>query len=209
MRCDEALLLEYLDGTLDPIRVEQLEAHLLLCDECWWNVRTDRWGRDLARAARELAPADLADRIELAVTLERDRPPRRRFRRGLALAGVLAALIVAGVVGVTSSAPPRPGDPALVAAVVAVSTSQGAVPETLTVGHASVGLSQVYVGETPVVVARSDQPFPMPEESDPVPGHPDAWATRRGSLNIVCVASPSPLLLVGEAELDELVAAIS
>jgi anti-sigma factor RsiW len=209
MHCDEPLLLEYLDGTLDPLHVEQLEAHLLFCDECWWNVRSDRWGRDLARAARELAPADLVDRIELAVTLERDRPPRRRRWRAVAAAGVLSALAAAGTVGVTSSAPTRHEDPALVAAVVAVSTSDGEVPETLTVGSASVELSQMYLGDTPVVVARSDHPFPMPEESDPVPGHPEAWATRRGSLNIVCVASPSPLLLVGDADLDALVAAIA
>ncbi len=210
MPCDEATLLEYLEGTLNPILAEQLEAHLLICDECWRTVRTDRLGRDLARAGREIAPSTLADRIALATSLERERPAGRRRRRTLALAGALAvAIAAAGVIWQTSSAPPHHSDPALVAAVVAVSMSEDDPPDTLTVGAGSVELSQVDLGGTEVTIARGDQPFPMPAEADPVPGHPGAWAAQRGSLTIVCVTSPSPVLVVGDADLDALLAAIS
>lgn len=208
MRCDEAVLLEYLDGTLDPIRVEQLEAHLLTCDECWWKVRTDRWGRDLARAAREIAPSTLADRIALATSLEREQPARRRPWRALAATSALA-IAATGVIWQTSIEPPHHPDSRLVAALVEISASEGEVPDTLTVGADAVELAQVDVGGTEVTIARRDQPFPMPAEADPVPGHPGAWATQQGSLTIVCVTSPSPMLVVGDADLDALVAAIS
>jgi anti-sigma factor RsiW len=208
VRCDEAALLEYLDGALDPLSIEQLEAHLLRCDACWWSVRTDRSGRDLARAAREITPATLADRIERAVSQARERPTGRRRRRTLAAAGALA-IAAAGVIWQTSSAPPHHSDPRLIAAVVEVSSSEGEVPDTLTVGADAVELARVDLGGTEVTIARGDQPFPMPAEADPVPGHPGAWATQRGSLTIVCVTSPAPMLVVGDADLDALVAAIS
>lgn len=208
MHCDEAVLLEYLERTLDPVQLERLEAHLLSCEECWWRVRADRWGRDVVRAAREIAPAALSDRIALAMSLERGRPARPRRWRALAVAGALA-VAATGAIWQTWSASPHRADPALVAAVVAVATSEDDLPDTLTVGADSVQLSRLDVGGAEVTIARSDEPFPMPAEADPVPGHPDAWAARRGSLSIVCVTRPSPLLVVGDADLELLVAAIS
>ncbi len=102
MPCDQSVLLDYLDGALDPGSAEQLEAHLLACGGCWRAVRCDRLGRDMIRAARDTAPPTLADRVQLAVSLSVHRSPPRRTWRVAALAAVTVL-----VIGVSMSVIPR------------------------------------------------------------------------------------------------------
>lgn len=204
MSCDQSVLLDYLDGAMGPRAAEQFEGHLLACDECWRAVASDRAGRDVIRAARESAPSTLADRVQLAVSLSvHPSPPRRTWR-----VAALAAVAVL-VVGVSTSVIPRDraAEPDLIAVATAFAATPGA--GTPRVNDASVEISRTSIDGTPVVVARSDRPFPMPDGAEPIDGVADAWAVKHGGLTIVCVNQPHPRLIVGPLDAGRLIDATS
>lgn len=97
MTCSEAHdhLEAHLDGSLDPVRCDALDAHLASCAECRAADETIRWVRQRTAALpREVAPSrDLWDGI--APRLAR---PRRRY------AVPLSALVAAAVLLVAASA---------------------------------------------------------------------------------------------------------
>src|SRR5215469_7420769 len=129
---DHQLLTAFLAGDLDPADVRRWDQHLLECERCWQAVREDRAGRQAARALRQPAPLELADRVAFAVEVaaartaapQPSRPAARKRRRGrrrhwrLAGAGMLAAgAAVTLLVALIPGGRETPSVPAAVAAV--------------------------------------------------------------------------------------------
>jgi anti-sigma factor RsiW len=201
----------YLWGDLDPDASERFERHLLDCDECWAAVVEDGQGRAAAESLRELAPAALRDRIRFAVAGEKGpagRSGSRRFRRA---AAALTVILTAGAVvgGRHLMSDTRRSDQASVAAVVQLAragTGPEAAPATrLTVGGQTISVTHLHERGTPVVVARSDRPFPRALGATPMLRDDSPWLATRGRLNLVCVNRPHPVLLVARMPADQLI----
>jgi hypothetical protein len=57
----------------------------------------------------------------------------------------------------------------------------------------------------PVLVARSDQPFPMAVGAIPMWRDDSPWVANRGGLTVVCVNRLHPVLLVARLPADQLI----
>jgi hypothetical protein len=140
--CSEERLIVFLAGELSAEEEREFDEHLLECESCWRAVQADRMGRLAAEQLREPAPPGLADRISLAISLERPRgalhrsrvrPARRGRARYLAVAlvvvlaaaGVLAGLVTTGAAN----------DPPQVSTVVAMVTPGGQPSPALLAGE--------------------------------------------------------------------------
>ncbi|HVF04977.1 MAG TPA: zf-HC2 domain-containing protein [Frankiaceae bacterium] len=101
-------LAAYAAGDLDATAALEVEAHVLLCDECRADVTAlQRVGADLGAVEQVAMPADVAARIDAALAAERsgaaapatgpagDVLPMTRKRRGPSFAGLAA--VAAGV----------------------------------------------------------------------------------------------------------------
>src|SRR5687767_4095348 len=95
----------YLGGELRRRQRARFEAHLLACDDCWWEVQAGRQGRALAESLRQAAPPHLRDRVRATVEVEvaasHARPARRGARRwwpGAARPRVVAVAVALAVV---------------------------------------------------------------------------------------------------------------
>lgn len=206
MSCDQTRLLDYLEGGLDACSTEGIDAHLLACNGCWSVVHSDRVGYDLIRAGRETAPRGLIERVQLAVRLS---PPPTQPRQTWRVAALAA--VVAVVVGVSIAMLPtdRADGPDLVAVASAFAAPPGSVDGAPRITGAPVEITRMTIDGTPVVVARSDRPFPMPPGAEPIDGVADAWAVQQGRLTIVCVNQPDPRLVVGSLGAGQLLDATS
>lgn len=86
----------YLAGEMNRLARARFARHLLDCPDCWQETRTARDGRILAETLREVAPAELRDRLR-AIPGSASAPPRphpRRWRPVLTVGLFAAALVV-------------------------------------------------------------------------------------------------------------------
>ena len=107
----------FLAGTMSSARRHDFSEHLLSCQPCWQEVQQARAGRAALEAARQVAPAELRDRIRALVEAHQEpgsatATPLRRRRRWLPAAGLAAAaaLVAATLTLAPSrlSSPPAP-----------------------------------------------------------------------------------------------------
>jgi anti-sigma factor RsiW len=212
MTHDEAALVAYLWGELDPAAVERVERHLVDCDRCWAAVQADSRGRAAAESLRELAPPVLRDRLRFAMDAEkgptRRRTSRRFGRAAVALVVILTAgALIAGVSRVGRHRPPA--DPPSVAAVVRLAgvgaSLEAALTSRVIAGGQVISVTAFDDGGTPVLVARSDQPFPMAVGASPMLRDDSPWVANRGQLTLVCVNRPHPVLLAARLPADQLI----
>jgi hypothetical protein len=226
---DEPTLLAFLEGTLPATEAEGFDAHLLGCESCWTAVREDGAGRDALRSLLELAPPRLQDRVRLAVQGARPTvdgahpaggPPRQhRAQRLVAVLGAVAVVAVTAAAlrfhGQASSA-----DPAPVAAVVELARLQsppltakeipGGVASPaghmVKLGDQNVWLARHLVAGREVLVATSDDVFPMPSDARPVSSERGApWLAQRGDMGLACLSRPRDMLIVGDLPAERLV----
>jgi hypothetical protein len=166
---DHRLLAVFLAGDLDPADVRRWDQHLLECERCWQAVREDRAGRQAARALRQPAPPELADRVAFAVEVaaartaaaqpspQAARKQRRGRRRHWRLAG--AGMLAAGV-AVTLLVALFPGGreaPSVPAAVAAVARYAQAVPSPVQGQRSSAGRAAPVAVGHPVTVTAGGQ----------------------------------------------------
>jgi hypothetical protein len=153
----------------------------------------------LAASVREAAPAALRDRIEAAVSLrERARRPRRRRAIAVASAGVLAVLVAAGAWVAAGRPVDGRHDAESIAAVLALAAGSDDAPATPTPD--GIVVTRLTVNGRDVVLARSEQPFPMPEGAIALADDPHSpWLARRGEVSLFCFSHPEPILLAGRA----------
>ena len=194
MAHDDNIVVAYLWGELDPVAADQFERHLVDCDSCWAAVGEDFQGRAAAETLRELAPPALRDHIRFAMEGEKGRTRKTRRRPGRAAAAlviiVIAGAVIAGVSRVGKHG--KPADPAAVAEVVRLAHGQ------------VITLTRIDDGGVPVVVARSDRPFPMPDDATAMLRADSPWVAERGGLSLVCVNRPHPVLLAARLPADQL-----
>jgi hypothetical protein len=207
--CDEARIVEFLNGQLSGPAEQAFDEHLLNCDACWRAVREDRLGRMALEQLRVSAPAGLADRVTVLVGLagQPERNPRAhhgrlalrgRRRVGRVAAGAaLAVAVLAGMVGWALEGGSAP-DPPQIAKVVAMASPQVADSsalrsgETFDFGGQPLTVRSFRVHGVITVVATSARPFPMPARSRLLPGSSfNAWMATRGALAIYGVNRPA------------------
>jgi anti-sigma factor RsiW len=212
MAHDEATVVAYLTGELDAAGTERLERHLVDCDRCWAAVAQDLTGRAAAESLRELAPPVLRDRIRFAVQGETGPVGRTASRRSRRAAVAFLLMLVAGAVPVGLGAVGRrthPSDPASVAAVVRLAGAgaglEAAPAKRLTVDGRGISVTSLDDRGIPVLVARSDRPFPMAVAATPMFRVDSPWVASRGQLNLVCVNWPHPVLVAAHAPADQLI----
>lgn len=218
MSCDEARLIAFLNGSLDPQAAQDSDAHLLVCEVCWEAVRQDREGRRALERLREPVPPELADWLRLALEAEtaerhgeapvgegRSRRPLRAL-----VAGVLLSAAVASGAALYASRSSK--DPAVVAAVLRLADDtgeRGVGSEALQVAGYGLHLARQRVAGHELVMATSPRPFPMMVGARMLGTGPQAsWVARRGELAIACVAWPVPMLIAGRLPVERLAALV-
>jgi hypothetical protein len=220
----EQLAAAYLTAMLPGAR-RRFEEHLLECEPCWQEVCLARRGRQLAEAARDLAPAQLREDIRAAVTTAAALPsatarsPRRIVAAAVITVAVLAAAVVARPWQDGRPARDAAAPPAVIAAAVASyrasrlpGTTVPAEPApTLTplnldlVGAARGELGGVAVTmfayRTPsgarLIIFRSSQPFPEASQARELGGTEGAWTVRSSGVTIICAQGTHTMLLLG------------
>jgi hypothetical protein len=199
MTCDERRIVTYLAGDLDPDAAADFEHHLLGCESCWAAVRDDRRGRELAEQLRTLAPSGLRDRVRAGVELAATTPAARRGLPLRTLAAIAAAAVV--VAGGTFVQLHRGGDPAVVRDVLALAGQPAKSKDSSTVrvyDGRRVRISMYEMHGTPVALARSTEPFPMPAHAMPLGGvRGEPWIASRDGMTLLCLSQPSHVLLAG------------
>jgi len=222
----------YVTGTMTPDERDRFEAHLLTCETCWREVGLDREGRTLAESAREAAPAELRESVRAAVlaaasdrAVSTSTPIRRRRDRlrGLAAVAAVFALLIAGIVAHSASAPST-----IDAAMTAYARSQieahhepMPAPDLGDLGMARTGATHMQLGAMDVeafayrtdagsrmTLFVADQPFPMPSGATPTLGgwdmsHDDMHLmTGDGSKSFLAISSDMGLLTSLQHGLD-------
>jgi anti-sigma factor RsiW len=214
MAHNEAAVVAYLTGELDAATTERLERHLVDCDRCWAAVAQDLTGRAAAESLRELAPPILRDRIRFAVQGEGGPVGRKARRRSRRAAVALLLILVAGAGAVplglgAAGNRTHPSDPASVAAVVRLAGAgaglEAAPGVRLTVDGQGISVTRLDDRGVPVLVARSDRPFPMAVAATAMFRDDSPWVASRGQLNLVCVNGPHPVLVAAHAPADQLI----
>jgi anti-sigma factor RsiW len=223
-----ASLPAFLAGDLDAADAREIDQHLLACEDCWHAAQQDRMGRDLAGRLRLPVPAQLADRLRLALELgdswagepAEERLRRRRLRRRAAFAaGSLAAAVLLATFltwqrPTPNTAPNTSRD--AVAEVVALAeqpptvgnptrtttpTALGpAVIKTID-AHRTVIRYYAWHGRT-VLVAISTLRFTAPAAITPAPGPSMAWQSSHDGITLYCPAEN--VLLAGPTTANEL-----
>jgi anti-sigma factor RsiW len=208
MACSEQRVVAYLAGDLDPDAASSFERHLLSCEDCWTAVRDDRRGRELTEQLRELAPAGLRDRVRASVELSagahRVTPRRRPWRTIIAAAA--AVVVVAG--GGAFVELHHGNDPAVVTDVLAMaSRTTPAKPSAHTYDGQRVEISMLEMHGQPVVLARSDRTFPMPDNAMPLgTAHGEPWMAHRHDMTLLSLGHPYHALLAGRMPPADLLA---
>lgn len=199
---DDAGLAAFLDGDVDETEAAAWDDHLLSCDDCWNALDEARRGQELASSLREAAPAVLRARIVTAVGAGcRGYRPRRRLAIALAsMAAAVLALATAVVATVHDSGGIHDAEP--VAVVLRLAADRTQVPPQERRG---VRITRLNVGGRDVVLARSDDPFPMPAGAIALADDPNSpWLAKRGEVNLLCFSHPDPILLAGRASPETL-----
>jgi hypothetical protein len=197
MTCNEQHIVAYLAGDLDPDGAADFERHLLRCESCWSAVRDDRKGRELAEQLRTLAPSGLRDRVRANIELAAATAPSRRKLPVRKLAAIAAVAVV--VAGGAFFGLHRSGDPAVVSDVLAMAGHHARGSSTVRVYDGRrVRISMYEMHGTPVVLARSTDPFPMPAHAMPLRGvRGEPWIASRDGMTMLCLSQPSHVLLAG------------
>ena len=220
----QRLAAAYLGGELSRRRRERVEAHLLVCEDCWEEVQAARRGRALAESVREVAPHDLRDRIRATVEVV----PAGRRRRAVGWTGLAAAVCVAAVLAggllVTGR---QPTQPATIAAAVASYREGGATwrgpadPPPIRQlddlrwrgsGRGTLGglpvVAHTYqdpAGDR-VVLLQADRSFPTAVGAHH-PAGSDTWISEVEGVVLFCADRPAPSLVVGQDRAQVLLAA--
>jgi hypothetical protein len=71
----ETAAARYLGGDLRPRAARVFEQHLLACEPCWQDVEAGRAGRRIAESARQVAPAELRERLRAVVASQHGADP--------------------------------------------------------------------------------------------------------------------------------------
>jgi hypothetical protein len=207
--CPEQPVISFLAGELSADEERRFDEHLLGCEGCWRAVQADRAARLALEQLREPAPAGLQGRVAFSVALAaseaeagavvvgRERPPSlvrramatRRVR--LVAAASLLVVVAAGSFGWLAVRRAPAGDPAQVAAVVAM-IAPGSVPTTslragehLVIGGQSLVVRAYQLEGTEEIVATSARPFPVPPMSHLLTGSSQqAWMATKGRLSM-------------------------
>lgn len=194
---DDAGLAAFLDGDVDEVEAAAWDEHLLDCDECWTALDQARRGRMLAESLREEVPPKLRDRVtEVLTTPARRRPRRRRLAVAVGAAAVAAASLGAGalVMGRGGGGIHDPQPIAAVLRLAAHRTEQPPAPDD------RLRITRLNVNGRDVVLARSDDPFPMPDGAIALADDPHSpWLAQRGDVSLLCFSRPAPILLAGRA----------
>lgn len=200
MTHDESALAALLDGELGKAEAAEWDTHLLTCHRCWAGLEEARRGRALARSLRATFPVALRERVEMAVGVAPRPRPSRRPRQGLAAvaAGAAAVLALAAAASVVADHR-RDGvhDPRPIAAVLRLAADGS---EELPPAQSGIVITRLHVKASEVVLARADQPFPMPQGAIPLGDDSDSpWLARRREVSLLCFSHPAPMLLAGRA----------
>ena len=198
---DVERLTAFLAGELSLAEAEAVDAHLLDCQSCWRAVYEDTVGRRAAESLREVAPAEVRDRVRLAVVLapaERSGRPRwRMIAATLVLFATLSAALFTWSMWHTTHG--RADDLALIVRQVRVSAEHHAPPTWTELAGRRFRIESYEVDGGRVVVAYGTEPFPMPNDAhmtnDQVNG---PWSAPVDGLNVLCFNEPRPALLVGD-----------
>ncbi len=217
----------FVGGDLRPRAHRAFERHLLECEDCWREVELGRAGRALAESAREVAPADLRDRLRAVIQDESasalplplvrpSRPvrPRTTWQRPVALAAV-AVTVLAGALVLR---PESPG-PTAVAAAVADFRAQrlpgttmppAPAPDLSAVRLHASGAAAGVVGGRPVtayayrddagrdvLVYQSRDPFPRAASAVSLTSADGPWIDQVDGVTVLCARSPHALLVLG------------
>jgi hypothetical protein len=208
---DPAAVLAYVWGELDPDANERFERHLVDCDLCWAAVREDAYGRAAAEAGRESVAPLVRDRTRFAVEAESRRisPASRRPGRNVV---ALAAIVIFASTALWVAHLGRPGhaaDPPPVAAVIHLvgqaGAGLGAAPAARLVADGQVvSVTRLELNGSPVLLARSERPFPTPAGAQPMPSEDVPWVASRGPFTLVCFNRPHPVLLTARLPATQL-----
>lgn len=234
----EAAAARYLGGALRSRAARAFEQHLLVCEPCWQEVEAGRAGRRIAESARQVAPLELRERLRAVVASQQSGAVvaggpaepggaavrrRRRVRvgvLGLSLGGVLAAVALLFVVGL--SLPGRPAvarQPAAVGAAVAdfralrlpgALVPEAPAPDLTAVHLRSMGAAAGRVAGRPVtaysyrdaagrtvLVYLSKEPFPTAVGAHRLTGADGPWIAAIDGVTVLCARSPHALLVLG------------
>jgi anti-sigma factor RsiW len=198
---DGERLVAFLAGDLSSTEAEAVDAHLLECRACWLAVYEDTVGRSAAESLREVAPAEVRDRVRLVVSLARvDRSQRSSWRRATATVALVAMVTAALLSWSTLSAPHHQSAAlAMIVHRVRAATAQHSIPTSITVGGRRLRVEEYDLDGGRVVVAFATQPFPMPNDAQASTGQINApWSASVDGLTLLCVNEPRPALLVGD-----------
>lgn len=115
---------------------------------------------------------------------------------------VAAVLAMVSTVVVTARHPDVVRDPESVAAVLRLAADQRQPPPP---DRNGVQITRLTVGGRDVVLARSDQPFPMPDGAIALADDPHSpWLAQRGAVSLLCFSHPDAILLAGRASPETL-----
>lgn len=225
---------DYLSGAISHDRHTAFSEHLLSCQPCWWEVSRARAGRAALETAREVAPAELRDRVRALVEAEgttvtsgTPRSVRRRAHQVMFSLAITAAVVAALTLGGSDTAT---GDMAPSLRQAVADYTAGVLPGThmaassapdltglglqpVGAGAGSYGALAVdgysYTGPRGgrVMLYLSARPFPEPEGAAPLDAVDGPWMAHRGDVVVLCgvLRSSRAVLVVGED--DQLVTA--
>lgn len=212
----------YLAGAMTPDRRAAFAGHLLSCQTCWGEVQRARAGRAAMEAAREVAPADLLDRVRALVDMEArtGTPARRRTTtrrlRGPVFAGAasacLAVVLILGRSG--GEVPAEPSGSSSLQQAVADYTDRvlpgthmaaSSAPDLSGLHLEAVGAGSGSFGELKVdgysysdpagrrlVLYLSQEPFPEPAGAERLTAPRGPWMVHRGDVAVLCGLLAAP-----------------
>lgn len=211
----ERIAAAYLAGELTGRRKDGFEAHLLTCDDCWAEVRDGRRGRLLAESLRQVAPAQLRERVRAIAATEPASSPSRRRRPmpprllvlGATAAAIATLLVISGLLLVPHQHDqPRP----IAAAVAAYETAgpdrspSGIEPPITAIGsftwqatsrrdlggiHATLFRYADPAGRT-LLIIRSPDPIPTADGARRLSSHTTSWTATVHHASLFCADQP-------------------
>jgi anti-sigma factor RsiW len=206
----------YVSGEMGGRERRRFEAHTLGCDDCWREVSLGRQGRGLALASRDVAPPDLRESVEAAISLTSARA--RLPRKPVVVAASIAVLLTVAAIGVEevrSHAQPPPISAAITAARTAMLTTRGPsvhpAPDLSSQGLRLIMAERVDLsglvsdafmygndGGGSVLLFVSDFPFPEARGATPHATVGGGWQAQAEGMTMVCGHLPVNYLVVSE-----------
>jgi hypothetical protein len=213
VNCSEETLVAFLAGDLAPDEARSFDEHLISCESCWTAVQEDRRARLLLERAQQPLPDGLADRVSLAIELAaseraesapsarrhrlsplgraRPKTDARTRRMALTIGGIAACAALGLGLGFGLGGSPA-GEPMQISALANLAEHLGQNSEMparplVADGQRMLVRAMRFEG-VPVVVATSEQPFPMARASELVAGSSsDTWMATMGEMGAYCV----------------------